>query len=1208
MTKTQRIVAWMIGAGIAFLLLLGGGVLVALQYIDADPIIDRAQTEISKQIGGEVILGPVEARLFPMPHIIIRGSRFSVGDVAEGTVASLSVFPELLPIFQATFKPSKVLLTSPAVQIRLPQATQAQGSPDASPRPAGIQAKLSDIIAQLQAAAPNLNLRVEDGTLRLSRSGSEAFSLDDIDLRVDVRSLQADLACDSNLWQRLSTRWTFDPELFPGNGRVSLFQFEPHRLRPFLPSDLPVQLGESLVNLDIQIEHPHQRGMSAKVQGSLPKLTLISQDEKLVILGERFEGKAVLDDAEQRFTVKRLTLESPKLTADGELILSSGSPNKTLRVHGTEVDGDAIRRTVLFLAGNLPVVREIFDYLRGGYVPEITLSSFGDTWEDLSIIEHIHIQGTFEKGRVHIPAVNLDLDSVEGEALMADGFLNGTRLNGTIGNTFGKRGQLRVGFRGTDAPFHLEMDLDTDLAELPGHLKGLIPSTDFQAWLKRVTESSGRAQGRLILGEALDDIDTAFQIDKLKMQAKLDFMPYPVSVDSGKLSYRNRILSVENLVGRIRNSSITQLSGEMIWGDETMLRIISGTADLDLRQLFEWFSKVDGAAEVLAPVNVRSGRLAVKRVSVEGPLFKPQSWDYVLSGAAEGMTLQTPAGPDPLNITSLIFSASPNTFSVRKSHIDISDASMDIEGELKGQLPNVDSLRVGLTGTLGDQSYTRFRDLAALPPVLAIQTPITIQGGQVFWERSGSVALKGAIKSGGDLHIIADLEQGPDGIEIRTLKLEDDLSNATIRVHVMGHELQLGFSGNLDKATVAKLLDHRRVSAGSISGDFSARFHQNIPSQSNIKGILSGKALVLPLEDGGSLQIESFMALGTGSALTIQTIDALWGGSRIRINGRLDATPDRYTAKLKLRSDSIRWDRLSTYVLSRPGDASGDNENAGVDRWPVNAVIDIETDRFVYESYEWQSVKAKATIADRRIEVEVTEASLCGISTPGRIVIDPNTVIQADFSAASKTPNLESTTSCLFKTADRVDGNYRFKAVVQGKGAADTFLESLQGSMEFHARDGRVYGRGSFGVLKRILAFVNLTEVFAGSAPDFSSTDFGYRQVRAIADIEGPNLILKEAIIDRDNMKITGQGRVALENQQLDLTVIVAPLKTVDRAVGMLPVFGKILDGHLLTIPLKVTGPVSDPDVQTVAPGNVGRGLIGITERTLKLPFEMFQP
>jgi len=1208
MTKTQRIVAWMVGVGMALLLILAVGVLLALQYINADPIIQRAQTEISKQIGGEVVLGEVDARLFPRPHIIIHGSRFTVGNVAAGTIASLSVFPEILPIFQAKFKLSKLHLTSPAIEIEVPKRAQASESTDDPLPPVALDARLADIITQLTAATPNMKVHVEDGKVRLSQEDRIQFNFDDIDLRIDVRSLQVELACASNIWQRLSIRWTFDPEAFPGHGRVSLFQFEPHILSPLLPSNLPVRLGESLMNLDVQLQRPTQSRMDASIQGSLPKLTLVSKDEKLVILGERFGGKVVLGDAEQRFTLERLALESPKLTADGELILSRESPKKAFHVNGTDVDGPAVRRAVLFFAGHLPVVREIFDYVHSGYVPEITLSSWGDSWDELSILERIRIQGTMKQGHIRIPAVDLDVGNVEGEALIADGFLNGTRLNGTIGNTFGKKGQLRVGFRGTDAPFHLEIDLDTDLAELPGHLKGLIPSTDFRTWLKRVTESSGRAQGRLILGEALDDIDTAFQVDRLNMQAKLDFMPYPLSIDGGNLSYRKRTLSVENLVGRVQKSSITQLSGEMIWGDETMLRIASGTAELDLRQLFEWFSKVEGMAALLAPVNVSSGRLALDSVAMEGPLFKPHKWDYMLSGTAEGMTLQTPVGPDPVNISRLTFSAGPNNVSIRKSHIDVSDASLDLEGELQGRLPNVDSVRVGLNGSIGEKGYALFGELAALPTLLAIQPPIRIKDGEVRWHRTGTLALNGAATIGGDLQLVVDLEKNPESVDIRMLKLKDNRSDATVRVLTLGEEFRVGFSGNLDKASVAKLLDHRYVNAGSITGDFSARFHQSDPSRSNIKGLLSGESLVIPVRDHGPMHIKRFMVLGTGNALTIQTIDALWLGTGVQISGRVDATADRYLAKLRVLSDRIQWDRLSELFKSEAVDSSGVNENADTDRWPVHAALDIEADRFVYDAFEWRAVRANADITDRRAKIEVTDANLCGITTPGQVVIDADNGIQVDFSAASRTTDLASTMSCLFKNTDRMDGNYRFKGVFLGTGEADTFVDSLEGSLEFHARDGRVYGRGSFGVLKKILAFINVTEVFAGSAPDFSSIGFGYRRIDAIADIEGPYLILKEAIIDGDNMKITSQGRVALENQELDLTVIVAPLKTVDRAVEILPVFGKILDGHLLTIPLKVTGSLSDPVVKTVPPSSVGQGLIGITERTLKLPFEMFQP
>jgi len=1202
---------WLLGVGIAAVLLLMAGVVVVLRYADTGPLIERAQAEISRQIGGEVDLGEVFLRFLPMPHITVSGGRFQVEGLAEGTVESLSIFPEILPVFRAEFKPSKILLTSPSVRIELPEPSpshKTDKAPPGLPGTDGLKTSVSAIIARLTSMAPKMKVFLEDGDLRLSQQGREVLAFQDIDLRFDADSLRMELACASNLWQRLSIRWTFDPDVFPGEGRLSLFQFEPHRLNRWLPSNLPIRLGESLVNLDIRIQRSLQKHVQATIQGSLPKLTLTSRGKALAIRGDRFEGHVDLGDSEQRFTLTQLTLGSLRLNADGELIISSGSPKKAFSVHGTELDGAAVRRAVLFFAGSIPEVREIFDYLRGGDVPEITIASSGDSWDDLFILERIRIQGTMKQGRIRIPAVDLNLENVEGEALIADGFLNGTGLKGTVGNTVGKNGKLRVGFRGTDAPFHLEIDMDTDLAELPGHLKRLVPSADFQRWLNRVSQSSGRAEGHLVLGEALDDIEPAFRVDKLDMQAQLDFMPYPLVIDSGKMHFRDRTLRVENLVGRVQNSAVTQLTAELIWREETALRIVSGKADLDMTELFSWFSKVEGTAALLSPIDITNGRLGVESLILDGPLFSPHKWTYTLSGAAEGVTLKTPLAPKPLSIPAMIFIAGPDNFTIQSSRVEILDASLAIEGQLQGQIPNLDKLQVELSGTLGVQSHRLLEKRGALPSLLAIQAPITIREGRVRWNRSGSLALQGAILIGQDLQIAADLEKRPDAIEIRRLTLKDDRSDATVRVHYMGDELQIGFAGKLDKASVAKILDHRHLSAGTLSGDFSAHFHRNDPGQSNIKGLFSGESLVLPARDNTSVRIDRFMMLGTGSALTIQSIDALWEDSRVRISGRVDAMSDHYAAKLKIRSDRFRWDQLRSMFGAGPKETSGKGGDAAFYRWPVRASIDIESDRFVYGSYEWESVKAMTRITDSSIKIDVSEAILCGISTPGLVVIDADTAIQADFSAASRTPDLESTTSCLFKEADRFDGKYRFKGVVQGKGAPDTFLDSLEGSLEFHAQNGRVYGRGSFGVLKKILAFVNVTEVFAGSAPDFSAKGFGYHRIQVAADIDGQNVILKEAIVDGHNMKITGQGKVALEEQELDLTVIVAPLKTVDRAVGMLPVFGKILDGHLLTIPLKVTGPLSDPVVKTTAPGSAGRGLIGITERTLKLPFEMFQP
>ena len=68
------------------------------------------------------------------------------------------------------------------------------------------------------------------------------------------------------------------------------------------------------------------------------------------------------------------------------------------------------------------------------------------------------------------------------------------------------------------------------------------------------------------------------------------------------------------------------------------------------------------------------------------------------------------------------------------------------------------------------------------------------------------------------------------------------------------------------------------------------------------------------------------------------------------------------------------------------------------------------------------------------------------------------------------------------------------------------------------------------------------------------------------------------------------------------ITVLVAPFKTVDRIVKHIPLVGNVLGGNLISIPFRAIGDLSDPDVIPLSPTAVGSGLLGILERTLKLP------
>ena len=103
-------------------------------------------------------------------------------------------------------------------------------------------------------------------------------------------------------------------------------------------------------------------------------------------------------------------------------------------------------------------------------------------------------------------------------------------------------------------------------------------------------------------------------------------------------------------------------------------------------------------------------------------------------------------------------------------------------------------------------------------------------------------------------------------------------------------------------------------------------------------------------------------------------------------------------------------------------------------------------------------------------------------------------------------------------------------------------------------------------------------------------------------------LTLQEGALDSPNMRIACTGDIDYIEDQLDVKVLVAPLKTVDSIVNIIPLIRRIFDKGLVTVPVSITGPWKDPKVETMAAKDVGQGLVRIMKNTVTLPVTIFEP
>jgi uncharacterized protein YhdP len=145
-------------------------------------------------------------------------------------------------------------------------------------------------------------------------------------------------------------------------------------------------------------------------------------------------------------------------------------------------------------------------------------------------------------------------------------------------------------------------------------------------------------------------------------------------------------------------------------------------------------------------------------------------------------------------------------------------------------------------------------------------------------------------------------------------------------------------------------------------------------------------------------------------------------------------------------------------------------------------------------------------------------------------------------------------------------------------------------------------------VLAKILAVLNVTEIFKGKFPDVVHKGFAYESAKIHGHLDQGIFILDEAVLDASSMTVGYKGRVDLLQQTLDLTVLVAPFKTVDSIVEHIPLINELFGGQLISIPFKVQGAWNDFDVEPLAVSQTDTGLLGIINKILKAPALLFQP
>jgi len=265
--------------------------------------------------------------------------------------------------------------------------------------------------------------------------------------------------------------------------------------------------------------------------------------------------------------------------------------------------------------------------------------------------------------------------------------------------------------------------------------------------------------------------------------------------------------------------------------------------------------------------------------------------------------------------------------------------------------------------------------------------------------------------------------------------------------------------------------------------------------------------------------------------------------------------------------------------------------------------IDLHADEIGIKKWIITNTDAALVLKNDTSYIRLKKAFLCDLDSTGFINLKGKTVqATVKFSAPDK-PNIQKLLTCLFNDQHLMDGRYSLDIDIRTSADKNRLAESLNGSIKLEAAKGRIY---KLTLLSRILSLLNISKIFRGKLPNLTQHGFAYETLFVDADIKNSRILLKKAIIDGNDMTLVFSGWIDPIKDDMNITCLISPFKTIDLIIKNIPVVNTLLGGRLISVPVKATGKLSDPDVMPLHPSAVGKGLINMMGTILKTPVKLW--
>jgi AsmA-like C-terminal region len=747
----------------------------------------------------------------------------------------------------------------------------------------------------------------------------------------------------------------------------------------------------------------------------------------------------------------------------------------------------------------------------------------------------------------------------------------------------------------------VDVDIDLEnkrLASASGRarleLEQWFPWLQKQLPLEEVASLSGQADvvlHRLALRfdrPAEADFDAV--VTPRKVRAAVKALPVPVSVASGSVRAGAKRVLVRDVAGSLGDSPFSNLAAQIELGKTPRVSSASARASVRFDQWLPWLRgklPLEEVASVSGQADVQLKALALR-------FDRPAEADYQVIATPRKVSAALKALPDSVSVDGGSVQIGPKQLAFENVAVAMLDARTRVSGSFDVRNSSVD---VALAdGTAGAKIVGWALERGAVPARLEPTTPLRFAARRIAWAPKGALEADARVEFESGPALAVALSWRPEALALPRIAIKDARSDAVLSSRVAGERIEASFSGTLHGASIAAMLKRPPAGSGVAQGEFRITVDRAQPQNSIGQGRLQIEALDLTWLAGRKVLIERVSLSAERDDLRVVEGRFAVEDQQFQLRGEGRRTAQGPVIQARLESPGIVLDRL----LPPPAEKPVPKQKSQLWPLPVTGRIEVRAGFVQFQDHRIEPLDGSLALEARRARLELKEARTCGLSFPMELEAVPED-LAAWLHLSMRDEPLADAIGCLTGGRVAMTGKADLRAELQTRGRRPDLVRNLTGTAQAEVRDGRVK---KFALIGNILAFRGIV-----SLEDMAKADgFPYRRMIAKGHFAGGQFLLEEGFFDSNAARLAASGHVDLLGANSHLSVLIAPLTTVERIIGVIPLVGDVFGGAMVALPVAVNGDIRNPIIVPLGPRAITDQLLGIFERTLKLPGKLVVP